>query len=228
MHGMKGIIGADRAKGYEGSSYAGDKGGAAGQVGLPHGAGPGRGGGEVIRPNSHGMSADIHFEGGIRGAAVSEPETLPGQYTVRKRGFDEHRFAVDSVHGVAGVEGVHGEGSMDDGGASMSPSEPPDEDPNGGMGMAGKGKHGCKTCGFAAKTAHGYARHVHAKHGYGKLGHGLTSHGDSMQGREFKGETEGPKEMAQVREEFSRARGKIEVTGSSYDRGDHAGSYGRM
>lgn len=239
VHGLKGTLGANRARGYQPSGYGtGDAGGQAGHVGLPHGA-AGGGGVEVIRPDSHGLSSGVHFEGGVRGANVSEPETLPATYTVRKKGFDEHRFPATDVHGMDGVEGVHGEGSMDDGGNSTTMSAPPESSP-GSMGMAGKGGHGCKTCGFTAKTAHGYARHIHAKHGYGKLGHGLTghgmqmgpsgfgtTHGDSMQDQEFRGETEGPREMAQIRAEFEAAKPRKDFH-SSYADGDRAGSYGKV
>lgn len=205
-HGMKGIIGANRAKNYVPSSYDGDHGGSAGANGL-HGYG----------------GAPLHFEGGHRGGGVSEPETLPSQEVfLPKKGFDEraHGAAEGNVHGLPGVEGIkppthrpgdHGmEGNEGSSGTEMTPGS------TDGYACA----HGCGSM----KSKHGLARHYFAKHGgFGGLGHALGgSHGSSYKpGEEFKGETEteGKPQMKAIKKEFEAAKpsGK---KGSSYEGGD--------
>lgn len=114
---MKGILGAQRAKTFTPSGYGeGDRGGSAGGYGLPHGTAGGggaasSGGGVGHVPMAYG-GVEHFFEGGVRGGG--DPETFPGQYKVRKTGFDEHsggRSGGSPTHGVDGVEGLDVEDS---------------------------------------------------------------------------------------------------------------------
>lgn len=251
-HPMKGIVGADRAKTYTPSGYSGgDRGGSAGGFGLPHGLGGAGGGGSMAGGPIQGMpsfgytGAPLGFEGGIRGGAVSAPETLPAQYPYpQKEGYDEtspsrpggRGMAGGTVHGVSGVEGL---------------DDTPEDATEGADGMVG---HSCPHhgCGRRMGTSHGLARHIMAAHGkFRGLGsalvkkHGmqaapggvvssLGSHGTSYKvGQEFRGETEDAPEMRQVTNEYARAKSEIgsasnESHMSSYARGDQNGSYGRM
>lgn len=207
-HGFKGIIGKRRAERDKPSSYGdGDRGGSAGA--MMHGLG----GGPALAPNmmgSHGYGGEpICFEGGVRGGGVSEHETMPAQYPFpRKVGYDEHRSRSGvmemegTIHGLPGVEGIKpviglrpsGHGAADDTMPSSTETKMSD-----GYGCP----HGC---GFM-KSRHGLARHLHAKHGYGALGHALTGHGSSYkEGEEFRGETEGPREMERIRDEYGSAK----------------------
>lgn len=244
VNGMKGHsllsnIGADRAASYEPSSYAGDKGGAAGGYGVGHGMDGGAGHAPVMVSHGYGGAA-LGFEGGVRAGGVSEMETLPSQGPYpKKTGFDEHRahgyVAEGSLHGLPGVEGIKtptqrpGDHGLD----AMAKEE---AEPGSSDGFACS--HGCGSM----KSRHGLARHLHAKHGgFGALGHALTSHGssyapnhkdsgpsgESKTGGETRGETEGPRGMAAIRSEFEKAKPASSVH-SSYDSGDGGGSCGKV
>jgi len=183
MHGMKGIIGAMRAESYEPSTYgAGDKGGAAGGYGLPHGAaGSATGPGSkpmAVAASSYG-GTPIMFEGGYRGGAVSEPETRPAQYPYPKKlGYDERssRHEGGGVHGVSGVEGIPrragGDGMAY---GAMGAGGYADEDEAGEHEMGAK--CGMAGCAFVGKTTHGLARHAIKKHKRAEMGHALRAHG---------------------------------------------------
>ncbi len=120
-------------------------------------------------PSSSYGGAVIAFEGGDRGGAVSEPETMPAQYSFpRKIGFDEHRRppAEGTVHGMPGVEGI------------KTPSKPPGDhgmsDNAGSSGTKMTDGYACSHGCGSMKSKHGLARHVHAKHGgFGGLGHAM-------------------------------------------------------
>lgn len=238
VHGIKGPLGAERAKTYTPSSYSSDEGGAAGGygVGPSHGLSDSAFGGNGARMGAHGYGgATVSFEGGARAGGVSEPETLPSQVPFqRKTGYDEHHgFAAEgSVHGLPGVEGLKtpknkpgdpAEGpkkadGMDGGGGEMSEDTPMTD------GFACS--HGCGNM----KTRHGLARHTVSKHGYGKLGHALTSsHGSGFPGNsnQTRGETEGPEELGAIRREYSSAS-PSPLPLSSYGAGDGGGSYGKV
>ena len=238
-HGLKGILGAERAKTYNPSCYlSGDKGGAAGGYGIvSHGEGGGGVGGGVghspILPGGY-AGAETTFEGGVRGGGVSEHETLPAQYEYpKKRGYDEHTSrapGAGTMHGVPGVEGLHRMGMIshgeDDGGDSGDSGGGDSGDS--GEGLAGKG-HACPHgCGAFAKSSHGLARHIHSKHGGFKgLGKSLTRHGDSYDGKQYRGETDELSKEHEISEEFSRAAEHKDVA-STYTRGDCGGSYAKM
>ena len=246
-HSMKGIIGRERAKTYVPSSYENkDKGGSAGGYGLPHGMGGGgdggaMGGGPMV---SIGYAGDtLGFEGGVRAGGVSEHETMPAQYPFPKRGDKSSETrGTGSVHGVDGVEGIeHGEFDASEAGA--------DERNAGSDGFACP--HGCamgfKTGHGVARHVHakhgGFGGLGHAfkggkdnwQNGKGTapkppvpqptgvpsvlgVGHGSGLNPD----KEYRGETEGPAEMSQIRNEYAAAEREIPGvgSGSSYSRGD--------
>jgi hypothetical protein len=179
---------------------------------------------------SHGYGgAVIAFEGGVRGGAISEPETMPAQYKFQaKTGYDEHRSArrdaAGTVHGLPGVEGIevphdkpgdpkepltnnHGEAS--DGGTNMTQ----------GTGDGFACGHGA--CGMRTKSAHGLARHVRSAHGFGALGKRMTHgsnydpghkddgpSGESTTGGEELGESEGPRGQERIRQEYEKPLGQ--------------------
>lgn len=249
-HGIKGALGAERAKSYTPSSYGGDEGGSAGGygVGKSHGLGPDESAFGSAKMSAHGYGgATLSFEGGVRAGGVSEPETLPGQNPFpRKKGYDEHRghgFAPEgTVHGLPGVEGLKT--------PKKRPGDP-EEGPKRADGMDGAGGERSEdtpmTDGFACshgcgnmKSRHGLARHTVAKHGYGKLGHALTSHGSDYSPKhkdsgpsgesssgETRGETEGPAAMSAIRREYDAAQPSGRVA-SSYGTGDGGGSCGKV
>ena len=210
-HGFKGILGAERAKLYTPSGYnRGDQGGSASGYGLPHGIGGGAAGGGAMGGMGpmHGLGIPaLGFEGGDRGGGVSETETLPAQYSVKKTGYDEHRQAGShpggTVHGEPGAEGIK--------------------------------DHPCGVggCGFTAKSPHGLARHAMARHGKTEVGHALRSHACSYDDKEPRGNVDDLKSAHKVAKEFEAATSKIDGVGlvhdtaSSYGAGDKDGSYGR-
>lgn len=244
-HGMKGIIGAMRARTYTPSDYGGgDKGGSAGGYGVGHGAAGAGGPGAKPMVSFGYTGAALGFEGGVRGGGVSEPETLPAQYQYpAKKGYDEHHSAAGTVHEVAGVEGIPSRRDGMDGGDEGSDTEMSE-------GMSGSN---CHACGFAAKTGHGLVQHMMARHGARSVAHRmgmgggaptslgmsqgkagvpsrLESHGTAYgSSKEFPGETEGPAEWQKIRSEYETAAGKLGTSGgSSYGSGDSGGSYGTM
>lgn len=231
QHGLKGLLGAMRAQGYRSSTYAdGDMSGQAGHLGMPHGMADGESGGRMGDDKGEGLipvslGGKGWQEGGVRAGGVSEPETLPASYTQpKKRGYDEHRRPATTVHGVAGVEGVTGDGSMDAGsGMTTAPKRMGMGATVGDMGHGAGGNcpHGC---GYTMKSAHGMARHVKARHGgFGGLGHAFRDklgHGD-VGGKDIIGETEGPAQWEAIRAQFAEAKAKIGKppvpdTGNSY------------
>ena len=244
---MKGIIGAERAKTFTASSYGdGDNGGSAGGYGV-HGMMDDDDADPPKMASAGYGGAAIAFEGGIRGGAVSEPETMPSQAVFpKKKGYDEHRShgysAEGTIHGLPGVEGIKPP-TQAPGDHGMSDAAAGDTEMTGG----GDG-YGCPHgCGASMKSAHGLARHVHSKHGgFGGLGHAFRGKhgsgytpghkddgptGESSVG-EFRGETEGPKAMEAVAKEWSAAKSEIGKPAasvhSSYGSGDGGGSYGKM
>lgn len=222
-HGMKGLIGAERAKTYTPSAYAGgDRGGSAGGYGLSHGAAGAPGAKPMAVAPTYG-GAPMHFEGGTRGGAVSEPETMPGAYEYGKKGgYDEHKASKrgGGVHGVAGAEGMPAHAHGDDGDG--------DDESRDGMGA----RCGMAGCGFTAKTPHGLARHAIKKHKRMAIGHALMGRSHGMSGQ-VRGETENSSDQAKIRAEYTKAKGRImsnpsthAESCSSYGSGDRGGSHG--
>jgi len=253
---MKGIIGAERASTYTQSSYeSGDQGGSAGGYGLHGMKGQRKMGAEEFEksqmPSLAYGGVPIAFEGGHRGGAVSEPETLPSQAVfAKKTGYDEHRThgaaSEGTIHGLPGVEGIKPPTTPPgDHGMRSSNYSSPDSDDEESEGNDGYGcPHGC---GAKMRSSHGLARHVSAKHGgFRGLGHSLVGkHGSSYapshrdtgpagesSGGEMRGETEGPRGMKAIAREWESAKEKAknssEDVSSTYGGGDGGGSYGKM